>query len=133
MFLSILPCWHIFERTAEYWCLARGSQMVYSNLRNFKSDLMVCYVVLCYSQLRRATIDFYVILLPFLNAVLYDQWPAHSPCSTSYLLTVHLRIALQNTLSFHFLYLLSYSFLLFFLPPYSSNVLLISLLLVPNI
>jgi long-chain acyl-CoA synthetase len=41
VFLSILPCWHIFERTAEYWCLARGSQMVYSNLRNFKGDLML--------------------------------------------------------------------------------------------
>jgi len=38
--LSILPCWHIYERTAEYYCLARGVQMVYSNLRNFKSDLV---------------------------------------------------------------------------------------------
>jgi long-chain acyl-CoA synthetase len=43
VFLSILPCWHIFERAAEYWCLARGSQMIYSNLRNFKSDLMVSF------------------------------------------------------------------------------------------
>jgi long-chain acyl-CoA synthetase len=39
VFLSILPPWHIFERASEYFCLARGSQMVYSNLRNFKSDL----------------------------------------------------------------------------------------------
>lgn len=39
VFVSILPCWHIFERTAEYFCLSRGTQMVYSNLRNFKSDL----------------------------------------------------------------------------------------------
>lgn len=39
IFLSILPVWHIFERSAEYFCLARGSQMVYSNLRNFKNDL----------------------------------------------------------------------------------------------
>ena len=39
VFVSILPCWHIFERTAEYFCLSRGAQMVYSNLRNFKKDL----------------------------------------------------------------------------------------------
>jgi long-chain acyl-CoA synthetase len=39
VFLSILPPWHIFERASEYFCLARGSQMVYSNLKNFKSDL----------------------------------------------------------------------------------------------
>lgn len=39
VFVSILPCWHIFERTAEYFCLSRGTQMVYSNLRNFKQDL----------------------------------------------------------------------------------------------
>jgi long-chain acyl-CoA synthetase len=41
VFVSILPCWHIFERTAEYFCLSRGAQMVYSNLRNFKNDLTV--------------------------------------------------------------------------------------------
>lgn len=39
VFLSILPCWHIFERTAEYFTLSRGCVLVYSNLRNFKSDL----------------------------------------------------------------------------------------------
>jgi long-chain acyl-CoA synthetase len=44
VFLSILPCWHIFERTAEYFCLSRGVQMIYSNLRNFKSDLGVSYL-----------------------------------------------------------------------------------------
>ena len=63
VFLSILPCWHIFERTAEYWCLARGSQMVYSNLRNFKSDLMVrisCTVQYCtlrYTTVQCSTAD----------------------------------------------------------------------------
>lgn len=41
VFLSILPPWHIFERASEYFCLARGSQMVYSNLKNFKSDLIL--------------------------------------------------------------------------------------------
>jgi len=38
-FVSILPCWHIFERTAEYYVLARGVGMVYSNVRHFKDDL----------------------------------------------------------------------------------------------
>ena len=38
--LSILPCWHIYERTSEYFCFARGVQMVYSQLRTFKSDLV---------------------------------------------------------------------------------------------
>ena len=28
IFLSILPVWHIFERSAEYFCLARGARMV---------------------------------------------------------------------------------------------------------
>lgn len=41
VFLSILPCWHIFERTAEYYFLSRGCTMVYSNLRSFKSDLQL--------------------------------------------------------------------------------------------
>lgn len=39
--LSILPCWHIFERSAEYCFLARGARLVYSSLRTFKSDLEV--------------------------------------------------------------------------------------------
>ncbi|CAN0540050.1 unnamed protein product, partial [Scytosiphon promiscuus] len=28
VFVSILPCWHIFERTAEYFTLTRGVPMV---------------------------------------------------------------------------------------------------------
>ena len=39
-FVSILPCWHIFERTAEYWTMSRGVKLVYSNIRNFKADLV---------------------------------------------------------------------------------------------
>lgn len=39
-FVSILPCWHIFERTAEYYVLSKGVKLVYSNLRNFKGDLV---------------------------------------------------------------------------------------------
>lgn len=39
IFVSVLPCWHIFERTAEYWFLSKGGKLIYSNLKNFKSDL----------------------------------------------------------------------------------------------
>mmetsp|Transcript_9288 Transcript_9288/g.12281 ORF Transcript_9288/g.12281 Transcript_9288/m.12281 type:complete len:739 (+) Transcript_9288:149-2365(+) len=39
-FVSILPCWHIFERTAEYFCMSRGARIIYSNVKNFKSDLV---------------------------------------------------------------------------------------------
>lgn len=38
--VSILPCWHVFERTAAYWCLSKGMTLVYSNKRHFKSDLV---------------------------------------------------------------------------------------------
>jgi long-chain acyl-CoA synthetase len=37
--LSILPSWHIFERTAEYVALARGTTLVYSSLKTFSQDL----------------------------------------------------------------------------------------------
>jgi len=39
-FVSILPCWHIFERTAEYFVLARGGYLMYSNKRHFRDDLV---------------------------------------------------------------------------------------------
>jgi len=39
--LSILPSWHIFERTAEYIALAKGSTIVYSTLKTFASDLEI--------------------------------------------------------------------------------------------
>jgi long-chain acyl-CoA synthetase len=38
--VSVLPCWHIFERTAEYWMFSKGIHVVYSNIKNFKSDLI---------------------------------------------------------------------------------------------
>lgn len=38
--LCILPCWHIFERMAEYFALARGTKLVYSSIRTFKKDLV---------------------------------------------------------------------------------------------
>lgn len=37
--VSVLPCWHIFERTAEYWMYSKGIHVVYSNVKNFKGDL----------------------------------------------------------------------------------------------
>ncbi len=40
VWLSILPTWHIFERTTEYIALSRGSCLVYSSLRTFTADLM---------------------------------------------------------------------------------------------
>ncbi|MGL1931983.1 MAG: long-chain fatty acid--CoA ligase [Desulfotalea sp.] len=37
--LSILPSWHIFERTAEYVALVRNSCIVYSSVRTLAPDL----------------------------------------------------------------------------------------------
>lgn len=37
--VSILPTWHSYERTVEYFLLARGCSQVYSNLRRIKQDL----------------------------------------------------------------------------------------------
>ena len=37
--VSILPVWHVFERTYEYVCLAGGAETCYSNAKNFANDL----------------------------------------------------------------------------------------------
>eukprot|EP00591_Stephanopyxis_turris_P002300 CAMPEP_0195509018 /NCGR_PEP_ID=MMETSP0794_2-20130614/2071_1 /TAXON_ID=515487 /ORGANISM="Stephanopyxis turris, Strain CCMP 815" /LENGTH=789 /DNA_ID=CAMNT_0040636129 /DNA_START=62 /DNA_END=2431 /DNA_ORIENTATION=- len=37
--LSLLPVWHITERTFELWILSRGCNVVYSTIRTFKNDL----------------------------------------------------------------------------------------------
>lgn len=37
--LSILPTWHIFERTAEYVALSGGCCLVYSSVKTFSQDL----------------------------------------------------------------------------------------------
>ncbi|MEH2461352.1 AMP-dependent synthetase/ligase [Nostoc sp.] len=37
--LSILPSWHSYERTVEYYLLSQGCTQVYSNLRSVKGDL----------------------------------------------------------------------------------------------
>ncbi len=39
LWLSILPTWHIFERTVEYLILSAGCTMVYSSVRTFAADL----------------------------------------------------------------------------------------------
>jgi len=39
VFLSVLPCWHIFERTAAYYCLSKAMTVVYSSKRRFRDDL----------------------------------------------------------------------------------------------
>ena len=39
LWVSILPIWHIFERTAELLALAGGSCIVYSSLKTFAADL----------------------------------------------------------------------------------------------
>ena len=51
-FLSLLPCWHIFERSAEYGMLGRGCRIVYSNLLNFKKDLEVSPLFDSHASLR---------------------------------------------------------------------------------
>jgi long-chain acyl-CoA synthetase len=38
-FLSILPPWHIFERTVEYVALSQGARIIYTDRRRFREDL----------------------------------------------------------------------------------------------
>ncbi len=37
--IGILPSWHSFERTAEYFLLSRGCTQTYTNIRHLKTDL----------------------------------------------------------------------------------------------
>ncbi|MGK7954112.1 MAG: long-chain fatty acid--CoA ligase, partial [Crocosphaera sp.] len=37
--LGILPSWHSYERSAEYFMLSQGATLIYTNIRNFKTDL----------------------------------------------------------------------------------------------
>lgn len=37
--VSLLPVWHITERTFELWMASRGCYVVYSSIRSFKNDL----------------------------------------------------------------------------------------------
>jgi len=40
LFLSVLPSWHMFERTVEYCVLASGACLSYSSLRTLKADML---------------------------------------------------------------------------------------------
>ncbi len=37
--LSILPTWHSYERTAEYYLLSKGCSQIYTSIRHIKKDL----------------------------------------------------------------------------------------------
>lgn len=37
--ITVLPTWHAYERTCEYFVLSKGVEMIYSNLKNFKQDI----------------------------------------------------------------------------------------------
>ncbi len=51
VFVSILPCWHIFERTAEYFTLTRGVTMVgYHDVTNLQG-IRLRSMLLAYSAL----------------------------------------------------------------------------------
>lgn len=37
--LSLLPPWHIYERSCGYFIYSRGMKQVYTNIRRFREDL----------------------------------------------------------------------------------------------
>lgn len=37
--LSILPTWHVYERTCEYFLLSQGCTQIYTNIRQVKKDI----------------------------------------------------------------------------------------------
>ncbi|MFA6989131.1 MAG: AMP-binding protein, partial [Candidatus Gastranaerophilaceae bacterium] len=37
--LNVLPIWHMYERTCEYYLFSQGSSLYYTNIRNLKKDL----------------------------------------------------------------------------------------------
>lgn len=38
---AVLPIWHAYERTCEYYIFSIGSRLCYTNIKNFKKDLQV--------------------------------------------------------------------------------------------
>ncbi|MDB9512609.1 long-chain fatty acid--CoA ligase [Kamptonema animale CS-326] len=40
--LSILPSWHAYERTVEYYLLSQGCTQIYTSIRYFKQDFKTC-------------------------------------------------------------------------------------------
>lgn len=39
VFVSVLPCWHVFELTASLFCFSKAATTVYSSVRHFREDL----------------------------------------------------------------------------------------------
>lgn len=37
--LSLLPPWHIYERTVTYYILSSGVRLIYTNIKRFRDDL----------------------------------------------------------------------------------------------
>ena len=37
--LNVLPIWHMYERTVEYYVVYSGGTLCYTNIRNFKKDI----------------------------------------------------------------------------------------------
>lgn len=40
-FLSLLPPWHMYERSAEYFALSRGVSQVYTSVKTLKVQLLL--------------------------------------------------------------------------------------------
>lgn len=61
--LSLLPPWHIYERTVAYHLLSRGARVVYSSVKRFKADLVkeqphyLCCVPLLLDRLHTRVMD----------------------------------------------------------------------------
>eukprot|EP00892_Ulva_mutabilis_P000378 jgi/Ulvmu1/10340/UM061_0023.1 len=61
--LSLLPPWHIYERTVAYYLLSRGARLVYSSIPRFKADLTrqqpnyLCCVPLLLDRLHSRVLD----------------------------------------------------------------------------
>jgi len=57
--LTMLPIWHAYERTCEYYLFSIGSKLCYTNIKNFKKDLTKYH-------------PYYMIAVPRLYEAIYD-------------------------------------------------------------
>lgn len=55
--VTILPIWHITERAAELCIFSRGVKLVYSNVRNLKSDLGELFILIVYYLMYLASLN----------------------------------------------------------------------------
>ena len=73
--LSLLPLWHIYERTVQYHVLSQAACVVYSNLAHFKRDLakeqpsFLCCVPLLLERLHARTMASLAKLEPVQSAL----------------------------------------------------------------